>query len=121
MHGTYTGAAAKGQAQTFTSLLGLYLVGCSDLAVLQLNSNLLTISSARAEACVLSRDVQGAWERELQATRATENVLQGTCTGKIWTMWTSWLARWEQHQPIGTKDGGIILAEVLARFNSLIV
>lgn len=72
MHCTYTGAAAKGQAQTFTSLLGLYLVGCSDLAVLQLDSNLLTISSARAEACVLSRDVQGAWEGELQATRTTE-------------------------------------------------
>lgn len=40
-----------------TSLLGLDLVSSSDIAVLQLHHNLLSISGARTEACVLGSDV----------------------------------------------------------------
>lgn len=45
-----------------TSLLGLGLVGCGDIPVLQLHHNLLSISGARTEAGVLGSDVQGAWK-----------------------------------------------------------
>lgn len=49
-----------------TSLLGLNLVGGRDIAVLQLHYNLLSISGARTEACVLGSDIQGTRERQLQ-------------------------------------------------------
>ena len=49
-----------------TSLLGLNLVGGRDTVVLQLHHNLLSISGARTEACVLGSDVQGTRERQLQ-------------------------------------------------------